>query len=214
MSLVSLSTYQGVVGTGDPIKQQFFLDAASQAVLNYTDRDFGTSNLTETRTYKYDGKGILEIDDCAAVHSVNGIAVPVFNWVAMREGPAAVTVYSWLRLPPMNVVSGEMGFSRNLDVFLQRYPSRPGVFLTDVAVNADFGWPTVPADVQQAVVFCAQEYERSAEEGTSGDLVGKTVAEVSEQFALQQLSGGGSLPIEGLPARVADILWPYKRHSL
>lgn len=211
--LVTLSDYQTAVGsTNSPARQQLALNDAAQAVLNYTDRDFGTSDVVETRTFKYDGKGTLEIDDCSVVHSVNGVTVPVGNWIAHKEGPAAVTVYSWLQLPMLNIsLAGEMGFSYNLDTFLRRLGAGQ-IYLTDIEVNATWGWPDVPNDVRRAVIFLAQEYDRSAESGSSGDVAGESVAEVSRQYYEAQFQSQTSA-IQGLPERVADILWPYKRHS-
>jgi hypothetical protein len=82
------------------------------------------------------------------------------------------------------------------------------------SVTGKWGWATLPNDVRRAVIFLAQEYERAAETGSSGDLTGKSVAEVSEQYALTALNAPNATVIQGIPQRVADILWPYKRHSL
>lgn len=212
--LVSLANYQAVVGsTAHPAAQTFALDAASQAVLNYTDRDFGTSNVTEDRTFKYDGKGILEIDDAVSVTGVLGQAASLTNWMAMREGPASVTAYSYLLLPRMTVPQhNEMAFTTNQDAAGLLYRARAFPYI-DVVVSGTWGWPSVPADVQQATVLIAQEYQRAADTGSSGDVQSETVAEVSKSYFEAQFQSQTSA-IQGIPQAAADILWPYKRHSL
>lgn len=210
--IVSLADYQMAVGTSENAgAQQLALDDAIQAALNYTDRDFGTTLVTETRTFPYRGKGILEIDDAAEVTSVTGSMV-VGSWIAMKEGPAAVPVFSYLILPASRLPSGEMGFTQNMDPLGLHFRTQQ-LPIIEVAVTGTWGWPTIPNDVRRAIIFLAQEYERAAESGGSGDLQSKSVAEVAESYFEGQ-SLVQPRPIEGIPDRAADILWPYKRHSL
>ena len=46
------------------------VNAASTAVLNYTDRDFGLGARHRAAHVRYDGSGVLDIDDCTAVTAV------------------------------------------------------------------------------------------------------------------------------------------------
>lgn len=208
-SLVSLADFQLAVGAGDDDQQQMALDDASAAVLNWTDRDFGSTPTTETREYPYDGKGVLEIDDASAVTGVSG-TLAGSNFIAMKEGPASVTVYSYLLLPPSLQPSGEMGFATNRDPLGLHFRSQL-LPIVMVSVTGTFGWEAVPDDVRRAVIFTAQEYQKAAATNSSGDLQAKSVAEVAEAYF--EGEDQKSDVIEGLPQRAVDILWPYKRHS-
>lgn len=217
-SLVTLDRYKVAIGeTTDDHDERYqdILDAASQAVLNFTDRDFGTADVTETRLFKYDGKGVLEIDDASDVQSVLGLGISLVTWMPMKEGPANASVYSWLLLPRLTLPHyDEMRFSQNLDQQGLLFRSRIFPFV-DVNVTATWGWPTVPADVQQAVIFTAQEYDRATATNSSGELAAKSVAEVAESyFEGQQAITQSTTAITGLPPHAADLLWPYKRHAL
>lgn len=185
------------------------LEDASTAVLNFTDRDFGAPNVTEDRTFTYDGKGFLEIDDAEAVNSVD-----LFPWwIAGRDGPASVEVYSYLELPRLDsrraVESlGAMGFMRNLDRWFAS-----GDIRLQVTVNADWGWPVVPNDVQRAVILTAQGMGSAVDTGSGAELAGKSVAEVSEQFAIPQAQASGP-STDPLPDAALKILIPYRRTAL
>src|SRR5512147_24538 len=207
--LISLQRYQEAVGeSDDPAAQiQAILDA-SAAVLAYTDRDFAAPNVTETRTYQYDGRGILEIDDASAVTGVAGF--PALNWRAMTETPpTSPRMYSYILLPKQRQLSGEMGFTANWDTILARGATVP---LFDVTVTGTFGWPVVPDDVQRATILAAQDLQNATTKESSGELAAKSVAEVSEQYTIpfaQALPAAST----NLPAKATDLLWLYKRHS-
>lgn len=214
--IVSLAAYQEAMGTTtDPNSQQFALDAASAAVRTFTDRDFNTPVVTATKDYTYRGTGFLEIDDAVAVHSVTA-TFPIFNWYAHQDGPASANVFSWIELPKLDARNlesfGQMGFTRNLDRFFARGAYFPWEWT--VSVNADFGWASVPADVQQAVIWLAKTYQDSTGSNQSGDVSSETVAEVSRSYVIQAPVQPSSIEDSGIPAKVQALLWPYKRHVL
>lgn len=208
--LVTLQKYQEAVGsTENPHVQLAAIEDASAAVLNWTDRDFASEEVTEEREYRYDGSGILDIDDCHTITAVkyNGTTISENAWVARREGPTSVPVYSYLELVPFVQETGQMGFTYNLDVFLDQYP-RAYREIT-VAVAATFGWPTVPDDVQRATIWTAANFEQDPS-AASGAMTGKSVAEVSETWAAQAFSP--QVPDEEpIPSRARALLWPYRR---
>jgi hypothetical protein len=217
MSLVDLDTYKLAIGENDASRDAFHqlsLDHASVAILNESDRDFGATNVTEDRTFFYDGRGILNIDECSDVNSVEfqnyTAALPTTHWRARKEGPPAVTVFSYLELPRFTAQSwrsfGQMGFTRNLD----RFFTQPGGFPDiEVTVNADWGWASIPGDIQRAVIWTAYDMETVAG-GRSGDLAGKTVAEVSESYFAQQVQQVALSP-DALPERARAIVEDYRR---
>lgn len=222
MALVTLVKYKSYIKESSNANDTFHqdaLDAASDAILNYTDRDFGTANVTESRVYQYDGSGILNIDDAAGVHSVtfpNAIVLTTTSWVAKKEGPVRATPFTYLELPRIDwhaqdpASLGVMGFTSNLDVFLPRLPSVTEVAVT---VNADWGWVTVPLDVQYATMWTAHSWEQdSPTGGGSGELSSESVAETSRSFFAAQAASEAT--DEALPARAVSILDQYRRVGL
>jgi hypothetical protein len=69
------------------------LQDASQAVLNFTDRDFLTAQVTEERIFvpstntTTTGDLIVDIDDCDEIYDVDGFSST--QWRAGTDGPAA-----------------------------------------------------------------------------------------------------------------------------
>lgn len=221
MSLVTLASYKLAIGETDASKDsyhQLALDAASDAVLHYSDRDFGAAAVTENRTYSYNGSGVLNIDEFSVVHTVTfatGSPLLTSAWRAKTDGPAGVP-YSWLELPVIawgdSLGSlGAMGFEQNLDRFIST-----GAFPEiQVTVNADWGWATVPADVQRAVIWTAKSYEDSEpSSGAAGGLASKSVAEVAESYFQEQMQQIGSQNPPALPDRARAIIDAYRRISL
>lgn len=209
--LVTLSKYQEAVGTSaNPTKQTEAIEDASAAILNWTDRDFSAADVVATRTWKYDGSGILDIDDCHTITAVTfqGTALAAGRYIARKEGPESVPVYSYLELPPFTTPSGQMGFTYNLDVFLSQFPVRE----IDVSVTATFGWPTVPDDVQRATIWTAAAFEADPSSVT-GQLQSKSVAEVSESYAQAAAITAQVADEEPIPPRARALLWPYRRGS-
>jgi hypothetical protein len=128
-------------------------------------------------------------------------------WSAKSEGPpSARAVYTHLVLPEFQRVSGEMGFEYNLDTLMQRGYALN--FEADIVVNADWGWPVVPHDVQQATIFETVDLVSAVESSAEG-LTAKSVAEVSEAyFAPTGAAAAGGEPLSSRSRRLID---PYKR---
>lgn len=223
--LVTLDDYKRAIKETDDANDQFHqdaLDAAESAVLVYTDRDFASSVVTESRSYWYDGSGILNIDDADTVNSVtfagNSAPLPNTAWIAKTEGPPSIIVYTFLELPLIDWTLGRidnsmglMGFTYNLDVFLNATITQREL---QVTVNANFGWATVPKDVQRAVIWTAENFEQiTPTGGEGGELISKAVAEVSESWNATSPSSD-SERVEAIPARARALLNPYARAIL
>lgn len=204
--LISLDELKDALGiplnqTGQDDKLSQAISSASAAVVNYTDRDFGSAGVTGDRIYQYDGSGYLEIDDATAVNSVTVItdgpeyAVDATEW---RAQPYNDSVKTYIQLlGRYGVGSPEMGFTRNLDVYIAegRYNFLP----TLVRVNAVWGWPYVPDDVKQAVVWIA---------ASMSEQPGLYVSESIEGYSR---STSQRTPPVAIPERAADILAAYQR---
>lgn len=217
--LVTLTKYKAAIGetsAANDGKHTEAIEDASAAILGWSDRDWGEAQVTEDRTYRYDGSGFLEIDDADTINSVtlDGALLAEESWYAGKDGPTAIPVYSYLELPPYSEESGEMGFTRNLDVWLRRTRQTPYV---DVVVNAQWGWPVVPDDVQRATIWAAASFEAATPDSTgAGEITGEAVAEVSRTYLAMQGLDEATNPLdeEPLPRRVRGLLYPYQRHVL
>lgn len=179
------------------------ITAASTAVLNYTDRDFASASITEQRTYEWDGSGYVDIDDASDVDAVtlssSGVdsVVPTDQW---RAQPQAGPVYTYLILPTQyGFGSPEMGFNRNLDVYVAEHGI--GYLPPLVKVDATWGWPIVPDDVKQAVIWTAAAMSENVTPfiTESIDTYSRTV---------------GNAPRVALPDRAKDLLAVYQRQQV
>lgn len=203
-TLVNVSEYVVAVGdtnedTAHLQKLDLLLKWASTAVRNYTDRDFGSETVTEARTFVYEGERIVELDDLTAATAVSldGVSLTSDYW---RLGPQNSTdnVYYWIEVPPFSGASTALGFKENLDV-LGLPPLRT------ISVTGDWGWPEVPNDVKQAVVW------------TMGELLSDQSAYNSESLAEYSYARGGGGPAflpEAIPQRAQRLLEHYRRIAL
>lgn len=205
--LVDLDKYKaaiGETGTGNDDVHTEALEDASSAVLNFTDRDFGSALVTEERVFPLPDAGtIVDIDDAAEILSITGLST--LNWREGSEGPAAAHgVFTYIEFAQRRS-SALMGFMRNQDIF----GASP---FDEITVNASWGWPVVPDDVERAVIWTAQDFEgMTADE--SGSLEAKSVAEVSENyFRAERLASSDAE--EPLPRRARALLLPYRRTTL
>lgn len=184
--------------------------SASRAIINYTERQFGSPLVTETRTFLYDGSGALEIDDASNVTAAvitypNAAPLPLTaqQWFAEPvERPQGV--YTWLVVPRVDAYGGQldraMGFTYNLDTYEGGLPTQP----TTVAVTGTFGWPAVPDDVQQAVewtaAFIAERHD--------ADKASESIEGYSQAWFPPTKTG---IRQEALPQKAKDLLAPYIR---
>lgn len=181
------------------------LEAAEDAVLNYTGRDFSTAQAVETKTYTYDGSGILETDDFVDVTavSVEGSALSSLNFAA---GPREGQTFYWLDFTGVPRQSPQMGFTRNLDTIFEREGGRGGRRYSQVSVTAKFGWPGgAPGSVKQAVTWLVDEFAKP--EGNQGEVQAEAIANLS--YVYQRISEENTLP-----PRVTTLLDPYRRLAL
>jgi hypothetical protein len=200
--LITLAEYKtaiGESGTEHDARFNLAIQAASAAIRTWTDRDFGADSVTEDRTFRYAGRGWLDIDDCSEVNSVTlmGGIIPSTTYLVQPQTPP----YTWIELPTYDTLSGEMGFTYNLDTFLRRL-TQPRTL--ECIVNADWGYTPVPADVKQAAIWTTAAMAQSPD--TAGQITGESVAEVNRSYAVAQLTKQ-----ESIPARAQEILDQYRR---
>jgi hypothetical protein len=207
ISLAEYKSYSGLPSTATPIDAQItaLLPLVTSAILAYTERDFGSPLITEDRLFEYDGSGYLDIDDAANVFSVEiqvpqgtPLALTVDEWVAMPTRRDDQPVYYYILMPGFSGgISGEMGFTRNLDVLLNqgRYRTRPLM----VEVNAQWGWPVIPDAVKLAANWTMQDWlSRSSGEGLTSEAI--------EGYARSWARGAGASEAMAIPPRARDLL--------
>lgn len=216
MALLDLSTYKallGVTGTDNDAQITALLDAASMAVTTYTGRDFeANTGISTPRVYHFDDSQFIDIDDCTAVTSVTlntpnaeDYVMDTNEWTAMPGATVGQVIYYYLILhagPYLFGISPEMGFERNLD----QYPAYRFAPPT-VTVNATWGWPDVPADVQLATALTIQGIVAGGASG-SENLSSEAIEGWSRSWGSR---GGNATPALTIPNRARDLLANYQR---
>lgn len=200
--LISLDTLKDAIGiaysdSGRDLRLEQAIKNASAAIRTYTDRDFGTTLTTEVRTFLYDGSGTLEIDDCAAgsitAVTVSGSSLSSSQYLAQPDRRSPVNY--WIIFGgPLYGISPAMGFTYGLDTYDYTRP-------VTVTVNATWGWPVVPDDVQQAAIYTAAAMAESPK---------PYMAQQFENYSVQM-----PLPLaDAIPERAKSLLDPYQRLRL
>lgn len=203
---VALGTFPNpsAANTQDPGLQQA-IAVASSMVRHYTGMRFEIANPAlpaSIRTFEYDGSGYLNVDECIAISGITtnsgysgatDIALSSDAWSAY---PLNLPVKTWLRLPegPLGYgISPAMGFTYNLDTIDPRGYVKPMI----VSVNATWGWPEIPYDVQQATIWTAVAINESPTSYTQESI---------ENYS--HTKGPGS-DLEAIPDRAQAALDPY-----
>lgn len=188
---------------------------ASQAIINYTDRDFGSGNVTEERSFAYDGSGYLDIDDASALTAVKfavpnatDITLTPDEWTPQPQRSSRLPVYYYLILPLSypNLPSAELGFTYNYDRYVLEHgrPIMPQI----VKVTGTWGWPNVPDDVKRATIWTISAWTENP--GGSDNLQSESIEGFSRSWA-NALQAMGALAI---PNRARDILSAYQREPI
>lgn len=202
-----LKTALGESLTNSPKDARYLqaIEEASAAIRAYTERDFGTPEVLEARTFDYDGSGYLDIDDATDITDVTLVGqagagdypLDVDQWRAAPTKRDDAPVYYYIVLPGYNAhyaPSPEMGFTRNLDVLAAE--GRWHGFDAQFEVLGTWGWPEVPADVKRAAVWTTM----AAYENPSS-----YVSESIEGYSRSL----GFAPADSIPDRAKDLLAPY-----
>lgn len=188
------------------------ITAASTAIVNFTERDFGSPQVTETRSFEYDGSGYLDIDDCTAVTDVSlvvphsdNVVLDTDTWSAMPVRRRDAPVFFYIVMPRVSAygISPAMGFTRNLDRWADEHgiPTTPQM----VSVTATWGWPAIPADVKQATIWTIAAWTANPT-GTEG-LQSESIAGFARSWAAMT----SALQALAIPNRARDLLANYTR---
>lgn len=220
--LITLNEFKTAAGialtnTLHDAEYTWMIPVASRMVSQYAGRDFGAPNVTEQRPFEYDGSGYLDIDDAQSISAV-AMAVPggsdlpldsTYQWFPLPNKRDDSPVYYYISLPNFIGSSGfssEMGFTRNLDVWVNDY-GRPRI-PTILKVTGVWGWPTIPEDVKQAVVWTIEGWHSRGEDE---DLTAEAISGYSRSWGQR---GAGSTPALAIPSRARDVLSNYEKISV
>lgn len=214
ISLAELRTALGIDPTDTRRDEQYTqaITFATRAIRNYTDRDFATAQVTEERTFEYDGSGYLDIDDAQTITAVSlttygfpDTSLTGDQWVAMPQKRDDSPVFYYLIMPGgVRAGSPEMGFTRNLDIAYMegRLPTMPRL----VKVTGTWGWPEVPEDVKQAAIWTVQDWTSKATPAGGEALTAEAIEGFSRSWGNRAGSATQSLAI---PNRARDLLIQY-----
>jgi hypothetical protein len=184
----------------DQIEQA--IGQVTQAIRRLTDRDFGSEVVTTTRYFPYYGGGIVGIDDCSTITSVSMDGRSLAFDTDYRPQPWNEPVFFYLDLyvePGFQNNSPEMDFMVNLNTSAYRSNRPP-----QIAVEASFGWPTVPEDVKMAAI----EMIRVSVKDPADEISSESIAEWSYTNTAEYAPGAR------WPSRAIDILSTYRRINL
>lgn len=211
--IVTLTEVRDLLGydatnTVDDPQITALIPAASLTIQNYTDRDFGSTSVTEARTYQYDGSGYVDIDDASLITAVEfvvpnatNISVPSDLWTALPYGSP---IFNYIQINDVySGVNPAMGFERNLDVLYRE--GRLSAQTTVVSVTATWGWPVVPVDVKLATAWTIKNWMSDA---GSDNLTSEAIEGFSRSWAR---GGAGSVVPLAIPSRARDLLAQYQR---
>lgn len=219
--LLTLADYKlaaGIPGSDvrkdDQITQ--LIAAASLAVRNYTERDFGVAAVTETRLYDYDGSGFIDVDDASVITDVEFVVPNSTNLVvdadAWYAGPTRrddAPVFYYIVLPTSAGFAGspEMGFERNLDVYVAE--GRWRAWSRTAAVTGTWGWPTVPEDVKLATIWTIKEWLATFTTSGGEGLTSEAIENYSRSWGSR--STGQTAAAMAIPNRARDLLAQYTK---
>lgn len=209
VTLEEVRTYfeRDVDDTEHDAKYELLIPAVSTAIRNFTERDFGSDQVTEQREFDYDGSGYVDIDDAEAITAVSW-KVPNVDPIpleadAWRPGPSRrddAPVYLWVTVYSYPGISPAMGFTRNLDVWAREHSS---VAPTTALITGTWGWPTVPPDVKLAAYWTLEDWlKKPSNEG----LTAESIESYSRSWGNKQ----GFVNL-GIPTKARDLLVQYTK---
>lgn len=189
------------------LRMEQAISSASSACRKYAERAFGTAEATATHTYEYDDSGYIDIEDCmsvsAVVFVVQTFEQPIES-AYWRAEPINKPPFTYIEIPRWynRIINPAMGFARNLDVLVRErgWPYQTPL----VKVTGSWGWPDVPGDVQQAVIYTAAIMAEEPSDYASESIAGYS-------YVSERTTTTTSVAKSAIPSRAKDLLAPYVR---
>lgn len=216
--IVTLQEYLVATGGGTPdadeqAQLEWAITSASQVIRNYLDRDvvLQADATPGSRTFRYTGGNVVEIDDATAITSVATSITPwspssrtldPSEYIASPSSanlPVIDSIELWTNLPFAQ--DPAMGFKWNQD----RYGWLPHPQELDVV--ATWGWPTIPTDIKQAVIWQTTDLLTP-----DTPYITEAIEGYSHSFRETRGSTGQNVtPITAITPRAQSLLDPYVR---
>lgn len=178
--------------TDEDEQLEALIEAASRAITLYTERDFIAVD-GDTRVFAYDGSGYLSLAN-NDLRSIDAITIGIDSPTALSTSqyrlmpkPSRHGVYSYIALQGYATYThyghgfGHYGHTFGLG--------------TEVAITGDWGFASVPVDVQLACKMQVTYWQRK----------GRMAFTRSYNSETGTVEGG-----EGLVGSAMALLWPYK----
>lgn len=214
LSLAEYKAARGITDTKQDPQIESALLGATQAVIDYIERDILAEPTVATKRYPYEfGETIVNIDDAVSISSVVIVSagVPRTLTVDREYVPGQASnepVISWVEVVPAFVFYDPIFDFTHV---VTRPYLRP---LPRIEVTGVFGWPgPPPASARQAAIWLVDEILSSAPAPTTasgGGLAAESIADLSYTYRGEE----STLTPPILPPRVQQILTPLKRTSV
>jgi hypothetical protein len=213
-AFLSLEEYKTLrkITTTDSVRDaqlELAIEIAEDVVEDYTKRDFRTEPTPMTKKYRYDGAGVIDIDDCSEITEIVLGHRPLAPDLDVIAGPSRGPIFYWLEfagLGPMSSLSArEMGFTSNLDTL---HPRRILLF---VEVTANFGWPRnkIPGSIKQAAIWLVDDFAttKPSASGAATQISAESIANLSYAYQVEaaQISADISPRIRALLDNFAKV---------
>lgn len=206
--LAATATAVGDIDTQQSSQINWAITAASQAIRDYTDRDFvlTVDAVQGARSYEYLGGFELETDDATSVTQValaptsfdSGRVLDPTEWYAEADKEGVITYLKLLTLfGGRGSYSPAMGFRQNLDTL--PYINTPVV----LTVTGVWGWPEIPANVKMAAVWATADFMSDPAPYNS-----ESIANYSRSYISRAAAGTVT---NALPERALALLEGYNR---
>jgi len=215
MAILSTAEYKalaGITDTSQDTRIDAFLPLVDAAIRDYTERSFDTAETVETRDYKWDGRGAVEIDDVQQVTAVTLDGVAQTEGTQYVLGPDREPRYYWLELPAQRPRSTEMGFTWNADMYGTIFPR---VFPVTVSVTGKFGYQAsdVPGGVKLAAFLALSSVLTAGPDGAGGSLSSESIDTYSRSWDTGSNLQAQGYPVDFLPSRATTLLDPFVRRT-
>lgn len=149
-SLAELKAFLRITDVVDDAELGVAITAASRAIDQACNRQFGQTAAPEERSFPYDGTGIVEVEDIA---TTTGLVFDTLTTADMLFYPANALLLN----RPIEAIGFREGFSHTpTDGF--------------ASITATWGWPAVPDGIKQATLLQASRFHkrRDAPFGVAG----------------------------------------------
>lgn len=193
------------------------LEMADSAIEEETGRDFLSEPTTLTKKYRYNGSGVLDIDDASQI-----TAITIEGWTLDPEldviaGPSRGPMFWWLEFAfngplPNPESAGVMGFTSNRD---RGFMGRANAYFTFIEITGTFGWADadIPASVKQAAAMLVDSYAREASDaaGNESRVTSESIADLGYGYNIEPPEESDSGGAAALPSGVRALLEPFRK---